>query len=432
MSSCFAWSQQFAHVIFVIQENRTPDNLFGSNPVFEPGVDIATNGVNSKHRTIPLTAVPLAGCYDLGHSHENFLKAYAAGAMDGFDKETVTPQTGCIAGAHPQYRYVDNSSGAVDPYFNLATQYGFANRMFQTNQGPSFPAHQFLLSGTSAPGTTSDLFAVNNPPPHFEGCASRRGFTTTMIDPQGTISNLFPCFDHATLVALIERAHLNWRYYGASPEAIWIAPNSIKALCNAQKVKGKVSCTGKEWANVVLNPATVLSDISTCNLANVTWVTPTGQNSDHPSINTGGGPSWAASIVNEIGNSKCGYWQNTAILLTWDDWGGWYDHVPPPRIGQENWGQSYVYGFRVPLIVISAYTPAGYVSNTVHDFGSLLRFTEKNFGLGLIGPGIWADSYADNLGEFFTLSSPRVFTPTPAPYSAEHFINSTETPTDPG
>src|ERR1035438_5286840 len=130
-------------------------------------------------------------------------------------------------------------------------------------------------------------------------------------------SNLFPCFDHATLVALIERAHLNWRYYGASPEAIWIAPNSIKALCNAQKVKGKVSCTGKEWANVVLNPATVLSDISTCNLANVTWVTPTGQNSDHPSINTGGGPSWAASIVNEIGNSKCGYWQNTALLLTW-------------------------------------------------------------------------------------------------------------------
>jgi phospholipase C len=253
-----------------------------------------------------------------------------------------------------------------------------------------------------------------------------------MIDPQGTISNLFPCFDHATLVDLLERANLNWRYYGASPEAIWIAPNSIKALCNAQKVKGKVSCTGKEWANVVLNPATVLSDISTCNLANVTWVTPTGQNSDHPSINTGGGPSWAASIVNEIGNSKCGYWQNTALLLTWDDWGGWYDHVPPPRIGQENWGQSYVYGFRVPLIVISAYTPAGYVSNTVHDFGSLLRFTEKNFGLGLIGPGIWADSYADNLGEFFTLSSPRVFTPTPAPYSAEHFINSTETPTDPG
>jgi len=136
--------------------------------------------------------------------------------------------------------------------------------------------------------------------------------------------------------------------------------------------------------------------------------------------------------VNTIGNSKCGYWQNTAILITWDDWGGWYDHVPPPQIGQSNgWGQSYVYGFRVPLIVVSAYTPSGYVSNTNHDFGSLLRFAETSFGLGLIGPGIWADSYADDLMEFFPLSSPRSFNAISAPYDADHFINSTEPATDP-
>ena|ERR1700730_18592946 len=68
--------------------------------------------------------------------------------------------------------------------------------------------------------------------------------------------------------------------------------------------------------------------------------------------------------------------------------------VPPPQIGQSNgWGQSNVYGFRVPLLVVSAYTPTGYVSNTNHDFGSLLRFAETSFGLNLIGPGTWADRF---------------------------------------
>jgi phospholipase C len=136
--------------------------------------------------------------------------------------------------------------------------------------------------------------------------------------------------------------------------------------------------------------------------------------------------------VNAIGNSKCGYWQNTAILIIWDDWGGWSDHVPPPQIGQSNgWGKSYVYGFRVPLIVVSAFTPAGYVSNVNHDFGSVLRFVERNCGLGLIGPGIWADSYADDLMDFFPLRRPNPFIATPAPHDADYFVNSTEEPTDP-
>ena len=81
-----------------------------------------------------------------------------------------------------------------------------------------------------------------------------------------------------------------------------------------------------------------------------------------------------ASIVNAIGNSP--YWSNTAIFITWDDWGGWYDHVPPHSIIN-----SYEYGFRVPLIVVSPYAKPGYVSHVTHDFGSILKFIEQNFGL---------------------------------------------------
>src|ERR1022692_215421 len=170
--------QQFSHVIYIIQENRTPDNLFGSNPSFEPGVDIATSGMNSQHQEVVLTPGPLVGCYGPDHSHQSFLKAYDHGAMDGSDKVPLRMSAHCVPGANPQFRYVDNSTGAVQPYFDLAMQYGFANRMFQSNQGPSFPAHQFLISGTSAPRDDSPLFAAGNSSPSARvGCESVPGAT---------------------------------------------------------------------------------------------------------------------------------------------------------------------------------------------------------------------------------------------------------------
>jgi phospholipase C len=403
---------QFSHVIFVIQENRTPDNLFGSNPTFEPGVDLATSGLNSLNQVIPLAPWPLAGGYDLGHGRGNFLADYNGGKMNGWPP-----------GA---FRYVDNSTGTVQPYFDIARQYGWANRMFQTNQGQSLPAHLFLLAGTAAPSTFSDLFIAGNAQDGIPlGCPGPPTEHAPTIDPDGVEGSVFPCFDDPTLVDNLDAASLSWTYYGA--DATWIAPIYIKNLCLAGTNKfGQPACTGP--ANLNGKPTQqFLVDVQNCNLSNVTWVTPTGDNSDHASGNAGGGPSWVAAVVNAIGNSHCGYWQDTAILITWDDWGGWYDHVPPPQIGQSNgWGKSYVYGFRVPLLVVSAYTPAGLVDNKMHDFGSMLRFAETNFKLGLIGPGTWADSYADNLADFFTLTSPRDFTTVPALLPAEYFINSTD------
>jgi phospholipase C len=136
---------------------------------------------------------------------------------------------------------------------------------------------------------------------------------------------------------------------------------------------------GGEWAaNVDLVPADVLTDIAGCRLSNVSWVIPDGRNSDHAGgTTTTGGPSWVAAIVNAIGTANAcddgaGYWSDTAILVTRDDWGGWYDHVAPsvPAGPQGH----YQYGFRVPLLVVSAYTPKGYVNDVPHDFGSVLRF----------------------------------------------------------
>jgi hypothetical protein len=438
---------RFDHIVVIVQENRTPDNLFGSNPSFEPGVDLATSGLNSRGKQIPLKPDALAGCYDLSHMHSAFVQMYDNGKMDGADKVQVQPNAGCNLPTNPQFRYVDNSQGTVQPYFDLASQYGWANRMFQTNQGPSFPAHQFLLSGTSAPTTNSNLFAAENPVSkgggrNNAGCIAPSDTTVKLVDPQGNESSKqYPCFEHPTLTDLLDNAPngpIDWRYYTSSPGSIWTAPNAIKHMCVPETQGGSLVCTGSDWVDHVVLPQTkVLNDIDNCKLAPVSWVIPDGAASDHAAINRGLGPSWVASIVNALGNSGCGYWQDTAVLITWDDWGGWYDHVPPYQIGQFNgWGTGYVYGFRVPLLVVSAYTPQGYVDDSIYDFGSILVFIEDNFGsfgqsLGLIGPGFYADAYANGLDNFFTLRHARQFQTIQARYDANYFLNYSAPPIDP-
>jgi phospholipase C len=226
------------------------------------------------------------------------------------------------------------------------------------------------------------------------------------------------------LADLLSSHGFSWRYYAPSAGYIWTAPNAILHIC---KPLG-TTCTGFSWRrNVDLIPSDVLSDIAHCNLRNVSWVIPTGQNSDHPFGNTAGGPSWVASIVNAIGTSTCKdgsdtYWTDTAILITWDDWGGWYDHVKPPASPPPQAG--YQYGFRVPLLVVSAYTPQGYIDNRQYDFGSIIRFIEHN-ALIRMGALTFADARAStDLLAFFDFSlQPRPFKTIPSLHDARWFLN---------
>jgi len=338
----------------------------------------------------------------------------------------------------PQFKFVDNSAGILNPYLDLATQYGWANYMFQTNQGPSFPAHQFLFGGTSAPSAADDaagIFASENMSgaSKIAGCTAPAGTTVEVINPSGGENQkIYPCFEHQTMADLL--SSLTWRYYAPSAGSIWTAPNAIQHICQSSGPGGK--CTGQDWSNNVdLTPADVLKDISSCSLRSVSWVIPTGANSDHASANDGGGPSWVAAIVNAIGNStncdsNTGYWGNTAIFITWDDWGGWYDHEPPTILAQPE--GDYQYGFRVPLVVVSAYTPMAYVNNDRHDFGSILRFIEHNFGMAG-GSLNFADARAKNdLTGFFNLAlPPRRFQSISAPKDATFFLNDKRKATDP-
>jgi phospholipase C len=436
----------FKHIVIIFQENRSTDNLFGSNPTFEPGVDIATTGLAPHGQTIALTPVPLNGCYDLDHSHRGFDAMYHGGKMDGAQNVFVQFNGTCIPGANPQYRYVDNSTGTVQPYFDLARQYGFDNRMFQTNEGPSFPAHQFMFGGTSAPTTTSRLFTAENMDAiGGAGCTAPAGQRVLVIDYLGSEADyppVYPCFDRPTMAELLDGAGLTWKYYINTDGAgsIWTAPAAIKNICGAQKQNGVLTCAAPEFVNnVPQQQGQVLTDIANCHLPSVTWVIPSAADSDHAEINAGTGPAWVASIVNAIGTQPAcpggdTYWNNTAIFITWDDWGGWYDHVPPFHVSSKttnHWGDGYTYGFRVPLIVVSAYTQAGFVANKPHDFGSILRFVESNFNLATIGPGYYADAFATTIDGFFSLTTPRPYQVIQASPGGAYFLSEPRSNTGP-
>jgi phospholipase C len=314
--------------------------------------------------------------------------------------------------------------------------------MFQTNQGPSFPAHQFVFGGTSAPNAADDsagIFAAENPggTPGAAGCIAPTGAFVRLITPSGENQTIYPCFEHQTMADLLDSSGVSWKYYAPGAGSIWTAPDAIQHICQPDAPRGG-NCTGPDWVdNVDLKPANVLNDIGTCNLAQVSWVIPIGQNSDHPgSPNTVGGPSWVASIVNAIGNdTKCengqGYWSDTAILISWDDWGGWYDHVTPPILDGEQ--GDYQYGFRVPLVVVSAFTPSHYIDNVKpHDFGSILRFIQGVFDLGKGSLG-FADARAtgDLRGFFSFHQERRPFHTIMAPLDASFFLNDTRPPDPP-
>ncbi len=311
----------------------------------------------------------------------------------------------------------------------MAEQYTFGDRMFQTNQGPSFPAHQFIISGTSAPVAGSTSFAAENPVGgsggREAGCIASATAYVRLIDPVGSESNtVYPCFEHATLTDELDAKGITWHYYTPGPGSIWTAPNAIQHMCGPNATPpNATACMAPIWVNnVVLNETQVLTDISSHNLPQVNWVIPTGLNSDHPgNTSATGGPSWVASIVNAIGNSP--YWANTAIVITWDDWGGWYDHVAPKLIN------SYEYGFRVPLIVVSPYAKAGYISHVTHDFGSILKFIEETFALPSLG---YADAPADDLSDCFDFNqTPITFQTINAPLNPAYFLNYRGPRTDP-
>lgn len=393
-----------SHIVLIIQENRSFDNLFATFP----GADGATQGKMHNGQIVQLTKAPLAS-QDIDHNYSTYTTDYDGGNMDGFDLSHIDGQR--KAGKYP-YRYVDPSQ--ITPYWTLAHQYVLADQMFQTQGSGSFIAHQDLIAGGTAINSTESL--IDDPSQSSWGCNAPPSTVTSLITVQGQYlfdQGPYPCLTYptGTLRDLLDAHGVSWKYYAPPYKTrtvgvLWNAFAAIDAVRN-----------GSEWATNISTPETnVLNDVQNGTLPNLCWVIPSSHDSDHPWSSQGidDGPAWVATVVNAVGQSS--YWDSTAIVILWDDWGGFYDHVPPAFIDHQGG-----LGFRVPMILVSPYVTPGSISHTQYEFGSILKFIEGRFNLGSLGT---TDRRATSIGGLLHLNqTPLPFSPIPSSRSRSYFLH---------
>lgn len=390
------------HIVIVIQENRTFDDFFATFP----GVDGATTGKTHDGHTVKLKKVPLR-YVALSNGWSSFQLAYDGGKMDGFDLESLGGPG--KAGLLP-YTYVDPSE--IKPYWDIAQKYGLGDHMFQGQGSGSFTAHQELIAGGEQ--VDADHALVNwpvNPHPgaYAWGCDAPPGTVTSLITRQNQYLSKqgpFPCLTYTSLADELDAAHLTWRYYSGP-----VKPGGAGYMWNAYDAIHDVRY-GNDWSTDIVTPSkTIFADLKKGRLANVTWVTPSVPDSDHEWGGADHGPQWVAQVVNAIGTSQ--FWGSTAVIVVWDDWGGHYDHVAPQQYG---FGEL---GLRVPLLVVSPYVPAGEISHTDYELGSVLKFVENNWGLSPMQAG---DRRATTIGDMFDFQQkPRPFQAIAATLSRSYF-----------
>ena len=391
---------KISHVVYIIQENRSFDNLFQGYP----GADTVSSGENSKGETITLQPVGLETKYIVYHDD-----AAMFAACDGKGK---LPGTDCRMDAFDQehswggpknaeYVYVPHAESK--PYFDMAHEWVLADKMFQSQLDESFVAHQYAIAAQAA-------WSVNLPDFQW-GCAGGKGNTVNTITKARTHgSPIRPCFDYTTLADELDRAGLSWRFYASTYGSVssgdGAAWSSFRAIKHIYKKR--------DWQFVVSPNWKFITDVRRGRLANFTWITPVCDDSDHVECGGGYGPSWVAALVNTVGKSK--FWDSTAIFVQWDDWGGLYDHVPPPYADRDG------LGFRVPLLVISPYAKHDYVSHVQYETTSVLRFAEDLFGLGQLAA---ADRRAASpAADCFNFSrKPRAFAKIKAPLPPSFFMH---------
>jgi phospholipase C len=421
-------SSLIQHVVLMIQENRTFNNFFATFPGVvgsTTGYELVKIGSGYSMKQITLTEAKLEQKYNgnLTHTYGSFLTAYQNGALDGFN--LVKGLSGSPEGAEP-YQYVNPAQ--IAPYWSIASQWGLADEMFTTQGSESFTAHQDLIRGGTAINNNESL--IDSPTSgQVWGCDSPAGTKTSLITVKMRYirgkgpfpcSNVFPQYGsngYITLRDLLDANNVSWKYY--TPAFIPKAPN---AMWNAFDVIAPVRY-GPEWTDGhIASPETsIFTDISNGALPAMSWVIPDAQNSDHPGYsNEDTGPSWVASVVNAVGQSS--YWNSTVVIVVWDDWGGFYDPIPPPLPRDHQGGP----GFRVAMLVVSPYvqvgtgSQGGYVSNTVYGFGSILRFIEDTFNLGRLGTtDVTCTSMADMFNFF---QRPRTFQVIQTKYSRAYFL----------
>jgi phospholipase C len=364
--TAFIWgpaSTHLQHVITVVMENRDYDNYFGVYcQTLGPYCSSTGNGIPAG-MCVPYNPTDLLlGCVspfnftaqqfvttDLPHDWVSGPTAWNHGGMNDFylaENRGTTP-----------FGHFNGSTLPI--YWDMAEQYASSDNFFAANLSYSLPNHWDLVAG-GAPNITEESY--------IKSSTDRATYLTEANET-------------STVADLLNVTKVSWKYYD------YALPNHLQAVISAgdysaydywNPFAGKTESYFAPYVSHFAPRGDLLTDIANGTLPQLSWVIPSANVSDHPGFNLTRGEAWVSQIVNSVENSS--YWNSTAIFVIWDDYGGWYDHVAPPRVGPD------LLSFRSPILVISPFARENYISHTFLDFYSLLHFDEWVFNLGCNGP----------------------------------------------
>jgi phospholipase C len=356
------------HIVFIIKENRTFDNYFGTYP----GANGATTAVITTGQKINLLHTPDPMPRDIaGHGWFDAIIGVDGGKMDQFDLIQGANTNGDLLGLSQL------TQSDIPNYFNYAQHFVLGDNMFSSLQGASFANHLYTVGAQSDNIFSQPVNSTQN----SWGCDAVAGTYVWVWNNDGTVSTQFPCEDFQTLADELQSAGVSWRFYAAPPGGAGYVYSTLAGINHIRY--------GPLWSNVV-NHTQFNSDAQAGNLPAVSWLTALDSDDEHPPSGACPGENWTVSTLNAIMNGPD--WNSTAVFLVWDDFGGFYDHVPPPVLDK------FGLGPRVPLLIISPYAIAGKVSHTQYEFSSILKFIEERFGLPPLTP---RDGNANDMTDSF-------------------------------
>jgi phospholipase C len=371
--------EKIDHVVMIVQENRSFDHYFGTYP----GADGIPAGV-----CVP---DPRGGCIkpyhiskdrNLGgpHALANANRDINGGAMDGFVREAVASTRACVdpndpnctqpAAGRDVMGYHDRRE--IANYWAYAKNFVLQDHMFAPNASWSLPVHLLAVSAWSA------ICKVKGDP---MSCRDAPDLPARPPDFQGNLKKTIPDYAWTDITYLLHKHDVSWRYYvyeGTEPDCRDERALTCEPVPQDAKTPGiwnPLPYFSTVQENDQLDNVTSIkkffNDARRGTLPSVSWVIPTGQVSDHPQALVSRSQAYVTKVINAIMRSP--NWKSTAIFLFWDDWGGFYDHVVPPKVDLNG------YGIRVPALVISPYAKRGYVDRQILSFDAYLKFIEDRF-----------------------------------------------------
>ncbi len=375
--------QKIKHIVIIMQENRSFDNYFGTYP----GVDgfPVQNGKFTICVNDPQTGTCVYPFHDPAdrnfggpHGTADAKADIDGGKMDGFIAQAEKSKMGCQQTAAPdcggegtQEVMGYHDAREIPNYWKIAQNYVLQDHLFAPDASWSLPAHLFMVSEWSAKCQTAGdpMSCINSldkldPPPDF-------GKNQNRPDPD---------YAWTDLTYLLFKNKVSWKYYvqtGSQPDCAddraecppVHQDSQTPGIWNPLPYFDTVKEDG-QLQNIV-DVHDFYQDAKNGTLPAVSWITPNGSNSEHPPARLSDGQAWTASLIDAVAQSPD--WDSTAIFLSWDDWGGFYDHVSPPQVDQNG------YGLRVPGLMISAYARQGTIDHQVLSHDAYVKFIEDIF-----------------------------------------------------